>query len=136
MHYWLLQVVYDSINFDSYFISVKGPLKKSRDPILQPTFSCHKNLLPCANVHNISTKVEFFKAKKKLCCTCSYIRRAKEMDMSRNKHVKVYRKPKYIFFSALHWSFNELRGKFFKRLWLYFHWGTKNRCKNTKILQY
>ena len=64
MHYWLLQVVYDSINFDSYFISVRGPLKKSRDPILQPTFSCHKNLLPCANVHNISTKVEFFKAKK------------------------------------------------------------------------
>ena len=64
MHYWLLQVVYDSINFDSYFISVKGPLKKSRGPILQPTFSCHKNLLPCANVHNISTKVEFFKAKK------------------------------------------------------------------------
>ena len=63
-YYWLLQVVYDSINFDSYFISVKGPLKKSRDPILQPTFSCHKNLLPCANVHNISTKVEFFQSQK------------------------------------------------------------------------
>ena len=32
MHYWLLQVVYDSINFDSYFISVKGPLKNPEAP--------------------------------------------------------------------------------------------------------
>ena len=102
MHYWLLQVVYDSINFDSYFISVRGPLKKSRDPILQPTFSCHKNLLPCANVHNISTKVEFFQSQKKLCCTCSYIRRAKEMDMSKEQTCKSVKEAKIYIFSALH----------------------------------
>ena len=66
MHYWLLQVVYDSINFDSYFISVKGPLKNP-EALFYSLLSLAIKICSLVQMCTIylSTKVEFFQSKKK-----------------------------------------------------------------------
>ena len=61
MHYWLLQVVYDSINFDSYFISVKGPFKNPEAPFYSLLSLAIKicSLVQMCTIY-LSMKVVFF----------------------------------------------------------------------------
>ena len=64
-YYWLLQVVYDSINFDSYFISVKGPLKNP-EALFYSLLSLAIKICSLVQMCTIylSMKVVFFKVKK------------------------------------------------------------------------